>query len=287
MALLVTGAAEGVGRLVAERLAAPEVDLRLVGQDPALLPQLAGSRLYGTDARALEEACQAVEVAVLLPLLAWPRDDEADAALRAALAAAEGLHLVVVSLQGAAADARHPLARAHHEREEAWRTLPAALTILRPSLPMALVPKLFDPDGALRGPGGDGAVAFVAHADVAATAAAVAMAPAPDERRTLEVTGPEALTLAALATRVGRLTGLDLRYLPEPEERTRSRFLEAGAGEAEVDVLVGTYLAIADGAFAPLRDTVQRLTRAAPLGLERYLEAHRDALSRLRPDSAG
>jgi NAD(P)H dehydrogenase (quinone) len=287
MALLVTAAADGVGRRAAEVLADLGAELHLVASDPAIVPQLPGASRFGTDRAALEGACRDVTAALLLPPLGWPTEtDEDEAPLREALAAAAVPHLVVVSLQGASADARHPSARAHAAREDAWSEMPATVTVLRPSLPMALVPRLFGPDGVLRGPGGDGAVAFVAHDDVAHVAAALLRAE-PGEERLLEVTGGEALTLAALAARVAGLTGLDLSYVDEPAERTRARWSDTGAAEGDVDVLVGTYLAIADGAFGAVRDTVERVAGRTPTPLEPYLEARRELLSHLRPDSAG
>jgi NAD(P)H dehydrogenase (quinone) len=287
MALLVTAAADGVGRRVAEVLVDLGAELHLVATDPALIPHLPGTSRFGSDRAALDAACRDATAALLLPPLGWPTvADEDEAPLREALAAAAVPHLVVVSLQGAAADARHPLTRAHAEREDAWSEVPATVTVLRPSLPMALVPRLFGPDGVIRGPGGDGAVAFVAHDDVARVAAALLRAE-PGEERLLEVTGGEALTLEALAARVAALTGLDLAYVDEPAERTRARWSETGAAEGDVEILVGTYLGIADGAFGTVRDTVERIGGRTPTLLESYLEARRELLSDLRPDAAG
>jgi uncharacterized protein YbjT (DUF2867 family) len=191
-----------------------------------------------------------------------------DAAVRAGVG-----HVVYLSFQGASADSKFPRSRDHFETEQYLNASGLAATVLRDSFYFDILPMTFDADGVLRGPGGEGRVAWVAREDVAQVVAhtLVNLGPA---GRVLDVTGPESLTLAESVARLSDVTGRSLRYEDESLQAGRERRERLGGPAWEVETSLGSFAAIAAGALAGLSDTVARLTGRAPLGLEAYFATH-------------
>jgi NAD(P)H dehydrogenase (quinone) len=288
--MLITGSTGHVGRRVAEILSDRGVPLRLLARDPSRAPHIAGAEIvaadYG-DPDALRAACRGVSSAFVVSGHAPPGER---AALHANVfeAAAECAveHVVYLSFQGAAPDSHFPFARDHHESEEALARTGVRRTILRDNLYLDLLPELFGQDGVIRGPAGEGAAAFVAREDVAhVVVAAVTAEPAGNRR--FDVTGPEALSLAAVAERVAALTALDLAYEDETVERARGWRSDTGAPAWQIDAWIGSYLAIAHGELEETSDTVSRLTGRDPIDLTTFVRENAQAFAHLRPDSAG
>lgn len=74
--------------------------------------------------------------------------------------------------------------------------------------------KLVGPDGAIRGPAGDGKAAWVARDDLAAVTATVVLEEG-HEGKTYEVTGREALSLAECAEVMTRVVGRPFSFYDE------------------------------------------------------------------------
>mgnify|MGYP001183745927 CR=1 FL=1 len=101
----------------------------------------------------------------------------------------------------------------------------------------------------MRGPGGEGAVAWAGRSDAARTA--------------------DSVTLRDAAARLSRLVKHDLRYeLESPEDGRRWR-AKLGAPDWEVDTWVGSYEAIAANEVTQVSTTVERVTRTTPESIER------------------
>jgi NAD(P)H dehydrogenase (quinone) len=287
---LITGASGLVGRRVAELLAERRQPLRLLARDPSRAPHLPGAEVVTgdyADPTSLRAACSGVTTAFVVSGYGPPGERAAlHANVFRAAAAAGVAHLVYLSFQGASPTSRFSLARDHHESEQALAETGVRATVLRDNVYLDLIPEMFGQDGVLRGPGGEGAVAFVAREDVAHVVAAVLTGEA-GEDRVLDVTGPEALTLREVAERLSAVSGLDLRYEDEPLDRGRAWRGELGVPEWQVEAWLGTYLAIAAGELASTSDTVRRLTGRDPIDLEAFVLEHPQALAHLRPASAG
>lgn len=178
--------------------------------------------------------------------------------------------VVYLSFLGAAPDTVFTLGRDHWHTEQHIRAAGLAFTLLRDSFYLAMLPALVGADGVIRGPAGDGRVSAVAHDDVADVAAAV-LTGAGHDGRTYDVTGPEAITLAQAAERIGRVTGRPVRYQPETVEEAYASRASYGAPDFEVAGWVTSYLAIAAGELSTVSDTVQRVAGHPPIGLDEYL----------------
>lgn len=285
--ILVTGASGRVGGRVAELLAERDYDLRLMTRTPAAVsePDL-GTVVqadYAEPAR-LDAAFDGVSVAFLVSGYAEPgtraqlHKNAIDAAARAGVQ-----HLVYLSFQGAASDSHFPMSRDHYQTEQFLEESGVAYTALRDNLYLDLIPELFGPDGVVRGPAGDGAVAWVSREDVAQTVAAALANPAA-HAGTYDVTGPEALSLAETASRLSSLLGRSLRYENESVEEGRAWRRQLDVPEWEVETWLGSYQAIAAGELADTSDTVERFTGQPSARLDDYFSEHPELLNPLREE---
>lgn len=166
----VTGATGAVGGRVAALLATLRTPTRLVVRDAARAPELAVSSTRVADyadSAAMQAALDGVRTLFLVSADADPaRVQQQTTAVDAAVAAGVE-HLVYLSFLGADPDATFTFARDHFRTEEHIRATGVAFTFLRPSLYLDSVPEWVGEDDVLRGPAGDGQVAWVSREDVA------------------------------------------------------------------------------------------------------------------------
>ncbi|GAA2475269.1 SDR family oxidoreductase [Streptomyces gobitricini] len=276
--IAVTGASGRVGGRVARRLAGQGLKTRLLGRDPARLPDLPGAvkaapAPYG-DGEAMRRALDGADTLFLVSAHESPdRIQDHRTAVDAALAAGVG-RIVYVSFLGAAPQATFTFARDHWHTERYIEARDVPHTFLRDSWYLAGFAAMTGEDGVIRGPAGDGRVAAVAHEDIADVASAVLSGGSEHDGATYDITGEEALTLAEVAEELSRAAGREVRYVPEtPAEAYASR-AGYGAEHWEVAGWVTSYEAIATGEMSTVADTVRRLTGHAPMTLREYLAAH-------------
>ncbi|MFW6599222.1 NmrA family NAD(P)-binding protein [Propionibacteriaceae bacterium Y2011] len=273
--IAVTGSTGVVGGMVARTLAARGLPLRLLVRDPSRAPDLPGATVaqaeYG-DRSAVREALTGTEV-VFMVSAAESVDrleqhlDFVDAAAHAGVE-----HLVYLSFFGASPTATFTLARDHFATEEHIRRHEhIAHTFLRDNFYLDFLPKLAGDDGVIRGPAGDGRVAAVAQADVAAVAAEVLTRPAQHRNVTHDLTGPAALTLTEAAAIITERTGRTVRFHDETIEEAYQSRLRWPAEQWQYDAWVSTYTAIAAGELDGPTDTVAEITGRPPIGLRDLL----------------
>jgi len=140
------------------------------------------------------------------------------------------------------------------------------------SLPSALA------SGDLVDARGDGALSHVTREDCA-RAAAAALGEGAKGRRTLDVTGPEALTSGQLAALASEIFGRPIQHISVPTEALVQGMVDHGLPKPMAELLASFDAAIAKGDFATVTDAVQRLTGRAPQSVRDYLTANRAALA--------
>lgn len=283
--ILITGATGHIGRRCAQILSADRLPLRLMARDPsAVVAPGAAEVIRGdyADRASLEAAFRGVDVAFVVSGHARPMERARlhQNAFEAA-AHAKVRHLVYLSFQGASPDSAFPFSRDHFASEKALAASGVTFTALRDNLYMDLLPSMLDEHGILRDPGREGRAAFVAREDVAQVVAAVLRNP-PSSSSTYDVTGPEALSLEEAVHRMAAKVDRRLHYVPESVEEGRAWRSKQASEPWEVDVWMGSYLAIAAGELAHTSDTVERFTGRPPYTLDAYLEARPEILEPLR-----
>ena len=272
--IAVTGSTGVVGGLVARDLADRGCTQRLLVRTPAKAPQLPNSTVHPfsySDLAASTAALAGVDILFMVSASeSAERVDEHRSFIDAAVAAGVG-HIVYTSFAAAAPDATFTLARDHYATEEHIKASGMNWTFLRDGLYLDFMEALVGDDGVIRGPAGDGRASFVARADVARTAVAVLVDPAPHSSHTYDITGPEALSLTEVAATISRIRGRNVTFHNESiEEAYRSR-AHYGAPDWQVDAWVSTYTAIAAGELDQVSDDVPRLTGHPAVSLEQLL----------------
>jgi uncharacterized protein YbjT (DUF2867 family) len=281
--LAVTGATGSLGRRVVDRLAPDGVRLRLVVRDASRAPRVPGAEVAevtGGYAAGPELRTALRGVHTLYLVSAAEAADRLQQHLTAVeAAAAAGVRRVVyTSFLGAAPDATFTLARQHAATEAALAASGMRWTALRHSMYADFVPFFATPegDGALiAAPAGEGRASFVSRDDLAdvGTAALLDDSGALDGRA-LDVTGPEALSLADAAAVLGEVTGRAVSYRPQTLEEAWATRRPSGRPDWEIEGWVSSYLAIAAGELATVSDVVERLAGHRPRTLAQYLRAH-------------
>jgi uncharacterized protein YbjT (DUF2867 family) len=275
--IAVTGATGALGGRVAARLADRGAALRLVVRDPARAPSLDGAQVARAsyqDGPAMRAALTGVDTLFLVSA-SEAADRVAQHRSAVDAAAAAGVRRVVyLSFLAAAPGATFTFARDHFATEEHVRASGLAWTFLRPSMYLDFMPLLVGPDGAIRGPAGEGRLAGVARDDLADVAAAVLTAGGEHDGRTYDVTGPQALTLAEVAAELARASRRPIAYVPETLEQARASRAPSGAPAWTIEGWVTTYAAIATGEMDVVSDTVARVAGHQPATLAAWLREH-------------
>lgn len=274
--IAVTGATGGLGGRVARRLADRGVAQRLVVRgDASRAPDLPDAEVAVGEYRegaAMRAAFAGVRTVFLVSAAEAPdRVAEHRTAIDAAVAA--GVERVVyTSFVGAAPDATFTFGRDHFHTEQHLRASSLTTVLLRNNLYTDFLPFMAG-DGEIRGPAGDGHLAPVTRDDIADVATAVLLDDAHDGA-TVDLTGPELLTMADAAALLTDVTGSPVRFVDETVAEAYASRAHLGAPDYQVTGWVTTYLGIAAGEFAVVSDAVERITGRPATTPRAWLEQH-------------
>ena len=277
-----TGATGGIGGRVARSLADHGADLRLVVRDPIRAPDVGAAvvRASYDDKDAMQQALTGAQT-----LFFVSASEDADrvrlhtTVVDAAVAAGVE-RIVYLSYLNAAADSTFTFARDHWATEQRIRETGLRHTFLRDAMYADFLTGLVGAERVIRGPAGDGAFTPVAQDDVAAVASAVLLSEAYDGD-TLDLTGPERLTVADVAQVLSDVSGKPVRYERETVEEAYASRASYGAPQFEVDGWVSTYTAIAAGELDVLSPAVRMVTGRDPMSLRQLLEARPELVDHL------
>lgn len=281
--ILVTGATGTVGRHLVLELKTRKAPFRVLARDPkkarVLLGDVAAADGDMGRPETVAKALTGVESAFLLSALD-PELTAREAAFARAAAKAGVKRLVKLSALGA--DPRSPAAllRWHGRAEEEVRRVGIPCAVLRPA---AFHQNLLQSAssirrGTLSAPMGTARVAMVDARDVAAAAAALLTAPAPDERvLTLAAGAPR--TYAEVARALSAVLGRPVAYADADPELARRGMLAAGVPAWAVDAVLGLAERFRAGAADVSSDDVRAAAGREPLSLESFVRDHRAAFA--------
>jgi NAD(P)H dehydrogenase (quinone) len=189
-------------------------------------------------------------------------------------------HLVYTSLMNPEPGTPVLLAGDHYGTETALAQSGLEWTVLRENLyAEVLIPTLSRAVqmGQLFSAIGDGKVAYIAREDVARAAAAALKADF-SGRRTLDITGPEALSQADLAAITTSITGKQVAYIPLTLEAITEGMVNAGLPRPLAEAYASFDAASAQGLFSRVSSAVEELTGQKPIRIVDFLNAQRDLL---------
>lgn len=273
--IAITGSTGQLGGRVATRLAAPGYHQRLLVRNPARAPQLPGAevaRASYENGQSMRAALNGVQTLFLVSGYERGRLEQHYSAIDAAVAAGVE-RIVYTSFLAAAPQATFTHAREHFLTEQRIRSSGLRYTFLRPSFYLDKAPGWFSSEGLIRGPAGNGTIAWVSRDDLADVTVAVLTGTGHDGA-SYDITGPHALTLSEAAKQFSHVTGLLASYQPETLEEARASRARFNPSEWELEAWVSTYLAIATGEMSVVSHTVQALTGHAPQSFPDYIRRH-------------
>lgn len=272
--IAVTGASGHVGGAVATILSEAGLRQKVIVRNPAKAPTLDGAEVavarYG-DRESSMDALRGVKLLFMVSGAEAPDRLQQHIDFLDAVVDSGVEHIVYTSFVGAAEDAVFTLARDHWATEQRIKATGKRFTILRDSFYLDFVAELVGDDGAIRGPAGDGRMAAVARADVAAVAAAILQDPDAHRQQTYDLTGPAAFSLAEAAALLSKSTGEKVTFVDETIDEAYASRAKWQPEPWQADAWVSTYSSIKSGELAAVSDDVERIVGRRPLSLQDLL----------------
>jgi uncharacterized protein YbjT (DUF2867 family) len=276
--VFVLGASGHVGAALLEALAGKDVRVIAGASGPESAARLAGKGLATAqvdlaDRAALVRAFAGVERLFLMtPLLERMTDYAANAITAAKEAGVR--HIVRSSGYGASTATDFKLGSIQGGIDAILRASGVPFTLLLPNCFMQnfrdYYGRMIVNSDALYLPQGGGKTSFVDVRDVGACAAAVLLDPSPHAGRAYDVTGPEALSGADVATCIGEARGMPVTYMDVPATFARGAALSTGMPAWNVDMLLSLFAYIKAGKAAAVTDAVKALTGKEPRTFRAY-----------------
>ena len=274
--ILVTGATGKIGSCIAQQLKQLGKQFRLLAREPNKLSTFPEAEKvtgdYG-DVESLNRAFTDVSSAFIVSGYAEPGEraklhrNAFQAAQRAGVR-----YLIYLSTLGASPHSRFPMSRDHYESEQFLQVTGVPHTILRDSFYSELAVQMFNEEGVMKGPGGQGRVSWVGREEIAEAAAKLLARDRPLPG-TFLMTGPSALSLSETAALLSALKRRTLRYEDEPVDAAKQWRSKLGVPAWEVDTWVGSYEAIAAGEFETVDPALATILGRPASDLETYLAA--------------
>ena len=181
-------------------------------------------------------------------------------------------HIAYLSFYNASKNSIFTLGRDHYATEEYIKENGFKYTFLRDNFYVDFFVDMCREYGEIKGPAGNGKVSAVVRSDVSKVAAKILENPEKWENQTLNMTGPEELTMEEITKLASKYLGKEIKYIPETvDEAYESRKIWK-AEQWEYDSWVSTYTAIAKGEQAGISNDIEKVLGRKATSLTEYLE---------------
>jgi uncharacterized protein YbjT (DUF2867 family) len=211
-----------------------------------------------------------------------PHQDQLEIAMIEACRARGVARVVKLSAQSAGLEPPVSFGLMHARAERALRESGMAWSILRPVFFMQSLLLMADSirDGKLIAATGKGEVAFIDVRDIAEVAACVLANPSAYDGQTHTLTGPRALSFAALAELLSSTAGHPVRHISPPSLLARLVLpWVSGMPRWRSNLVVGLMSAIADGAQSVPSDAVRQISGHEPRTIEAFVAEQRSVFT--------
>ena len=168
-------------------------------------------------------------------------------------------HIVYTSFYGADEKAIFTLSRDHAQTEAYIKELGFTYTFLRDNFYLDFLIDMALENGEIRGPAGSGLVSAVARKDTSRVAAEILLNPKEWENQTLNLTGPEDLSMEEIVALLSKETGDAIEYVDESVEEAYESRKKWPAQTWEYDAWVSTYTAIKAGEQAGVSTDIEKV----------------------------
>ena len=181
-------------------------------------------------------------------------------------------HIIYLSFYNASKNSIFTLGRDHYATEEYIKENRFKYTFLRDNFYADFFVNLCREYGEIKGPAENGKVSAVVRSDVSEVAAKILENPEKWKNQTLNMTGPEELTIDEITKLASKYLGKEIKYIPETvDEAYESRKIWK-AEQWEYDSWVSTYTAIAEGEQAGISNDIEKVLGRKATSLTEYLE---------------
>ena len=168
-------------------------------------------------------------------------------------------HIVYTSFYGADEKATFTLSRDHAQTEAYIKELGFTYTFLRDNFYLDFLMDIALENGEIRGPAGSGKVSAVARKDTSRVAAEILLHAKKWKNQTLNLTGPEELSMEEIVALLSKETGKTIAYVDESVEEAYESRKKWPAQTWEYDAWVSTYTAIKAGEQAGVSTDVEKV----------------------------
>ena len=181
-------------------------------------------------------------------------------------------HIIYLSFYNASKNSIFTLGRDHYATEEYIKENGFKYTFLRDNFYADFFVDLCKEYGEIKGPAGNGKVSAVVRSDVSEVAAKILENPGKWENQTLNMTGPEELSMDEIVKAVSEYFGKEIKYIEETvEEAYESRKIWK-AEQWEYDSWVSTYTAIAENEQSGISNDIEKVLGRKATSLAEYLK---------------
>ncbi len=168
-------------------------------------------------------------------------------------------HIVYTSFYGADEKATFTLSRDHAQTEDYIKELGFTHTFLRDNFYLDFLIDIALENGEIRGPAGRGRVSAVARKDTSRVAAEILLNPKEWENQSLNLTGPEDLSMQEIVALLSKETSNAITYVDESVEEAYESRKKWPAQTWEYDAWVSTYTAIKAGEQAGVSTDIEKV----------------------------
>ena len=205
------------------------------------------------------EALKGIDVLLMVSARENPERVEEHKSFLDAAKLAGVQHIVYTSFYGADEKATFILSRDHAQTEAYIKKLGFTYTFLRDNFYLDFFIDIALENGEIRGPAGRGRVSAVARKDTSRVAAEIILNPKEWENQTLNLTGPEDLSMEEIVELLSKETGNAITYVDESVEEAYESRKKWPAQTWEYDAWVSTYTAIKAGEQAGVSTDVEKV----------------------------
>ena len=203
------------------------------------------------------EALKGIDVLLMVSARENPERVEEHTSFLDAAKLAGVQHIVYTSFYGADEKATFTLSRDHAQTEAYIKELGFTYTFLRDNFYLDFFIDIALENGEIRGPAGRGRVSAVARKDTSRVAAEILLNPKEWENQTLNLTGPEDLSMEEIVALLSKESGKTITYVDESVEEAYESRKKWPAQTWEYDAWVSTYTAIKAGEQAGVSTDVE------------------------------
>ena len=168
-------------------------------------------------------------------------------------------HIVYTSFYGADEKAIFTLSRDHAQTEAYIKELGFTYTFLRDNFYLDFLIDIARENGESRGPAGSGFVSAVARKDTSRVAAEILLNPKEWKNQSLNLTGPEDLSMQEIVALLSKETSNAITYVDESIEEAYESRKKWPAQTWEYDAWVSTYTAIKAGEQAGVSTDIEKV----------------------------